>query len=118
VSKTNAVALVVGPCHEWRLPVVTALQRGGYLTLEASNGFEALVSAIDSHIDLLISGDEMVDLSGGELIEIIRRHNAIAHCILISASGEGAGGLPGNVEFLVALFEEEGLLHKKERYIQ
>jgi CheY-like chemotaxis protein len=109
VDKTKVVVLVVGRGHAWRLPLVTAIQRGGYVTLEANDGFEALLSATENHIDVLISGDEMVDLSGREVIGIIRRHNAIVRCLLISDS-QGGGGLPENVEVLGAPFKAEELL--------
>jgi CheY-like chemotaxis protein len=110
VNKIKAVVLVVGESHEWRLPVVTILQRGGYVTLEATNGFEALQTAISNCIDLLISDDEMAGLSGRELIGIVRRHGAIARCILVSNAPEDAQGLPENTEVLAAPFQPDELL--------
>jgi CheY-like chemotaxis protein len=112
VDKTKVVVLVVGRGHAWRLSVVTAIQHGGYVTLEANDGFEALLRATENHIDLLISGDDMVDLSGREVIGIIRRHNAIIRCILISESPQGTDRLPENVEFLGSPFEAKDLLCK------
>ena len=114
MDKTKIVVLVVGRGRAWRLPVVTAIQRGGsgYVTLEANDGFEALLSATENHIDLLISGDEMADLSGREVIGIIRRHNAVVRCLLISESPAEAACLPENVEFLGSPFQPDDLLRK------
>lgn len=112
MEKKKPVVIVVGPGRAWRLSVVTALQRDGYVTLEANDGFGALQSAMDNRIDLLISGDEMEGLTGREMIGVIRRHDAIPHCILISESPEGAAGLPDHVEFVGAPFETEELLSK------
>jgi DNA-binding response OmpR family regulator len=112
VNKVKIVVLVVGPGQAWRLPLVTALQRGGYATLEAGDGFEALQALIDNRIDLIISGDEMKGLSGREMIGIVKRHEAIVRCILVSESPDGAEGLPEGAEFLGAPFGPEELLGK------
>jgi CheY-like chemotaxis protein len=106
------VVLVVGPGHAWRLPVVTTLQRGGYATIEANDGFEALQAVIDNRIDLMISGDEMKGLTGREMIGVIKRHEAIVRCILVSEAPDGADGLPEGVGFLEVPFEPEDLLSK------
>jgi CheY-like chemotaxis protein len=112
VNKIKPVVLVVGRSAAWRQPMIMVLQRCGYVTLEASDGFEALQAAIDNRIDLLVSGDEMAGLSGRELVGIIKRHDAIARCILISESPAEADGLPENVEFLGAPFGPEEFLGK------
>jgi CheY-like chemotaxis protein len=117
VNKAKTVVLVVGTGHAWRLPVVTALQRGGYATLEASDGFEALQAVIDNRIDLVISGDEMKGLTGREMIGIIKRHEAIVRCILVSESPDGAEGLPEGVEFLGVPFDPEDLLGKVKGHL-
>jgi CheY-like chemotaxis protein len=106
------VVLVVGPGHAWRLPVVTALQGGGYATLEANDGFEALQAVIDNRIGLIVAGDEMKGLTGREMIGVIKRHEAIVRCLLISESPNGADDLPEGVEFLGAPFRPEELLGK------
>lgn len=112
MDKKKPVVIVVGPRRAWRQSLVTALQRDGYVTLEANDGFGALQSAIDNRIDLLISGDEMEGLNGRDTIGVISRHDVIPHCILISESPDGAAGLPENVDFLGAPFRTEELLCK------
>ncbi|MDQ1473933.1 MAG: Response regulator receiver domain [Bryobacterales bacterium] len=81
--RNGSVVLVVGPGSR-RLPLIAALQRNGYETLEAQDGFGALQMAIDRNVDLLITDDEMPGLTGRELIGIMRKHRAVGNCLLIS----------------------------------
>jgi two-component system chemotaxis response regulator CheY len=74
------------------LPLIAALQRHGYDTLEAEDGFEALQTAVDGHVDVLITEDEMPGLTGRELIGVVRRHRAIGHCLLIADSNQIPAG--------------------------
>jgi two-component system chemotaxis response regulator CheY len=114
MNRNKSVVLITG-LGSRRLPLIAALQRHGYETLEAECGFEALQRTIDRNVDLLITDDEMPGLTGRELIGIVRRHGAVGHCLLISDSvavgaGESTDGKAGG--FLVAPFEPEQLLLK------
>jgi CheY-like chemotaxis protein len=81
--KNRSVVLVVG-LGSRRRPLIAALERDGYETLEAQDGFGALQMAIDRDVDVLITDDEMPGLTGCELIGIVRRHGAVGHCLLLS----------------------------------
>jgi|SRR5471030_3085651 DNA-binding response OmpR family regulator len=116
MNRNKSVVLITGLGRSRRLPLIAALQRHGYETLEAECGFEALQKTIDSDVDILITDDEMPGLTGRELIRIVRKHGAVGHCLLISDSDQ----IPGDAEFtdgkaggfLVAPFEPEQLLLK------
>src|SRR5450432_83349 len=116
MNRNRSVVLVVGLDRSRELPLIAALERHGYETLAARDGFEALQTAIDRDVDVLITDDEMPGLTGRELIGIVRRHRAVGHCLLISDSDQ----IPGDAEFtdgkaggfLVAPFEPEQLLLK------
>ena len=116
MNRNKSVVLITGLGRSRRLPLIAALQRHGYETLEAECGFEALQTMIDSDVDILITDDEMPGLTGRELIRIVRKHGAVGHCLLISDSDQ----IPGDAEFtdgkaggfLVAPFEPEQLLLK------
>src|SRR5450432_2833963 len=115
MNKNKSVVLITGLGGARRLPLIAALQRHGYETLEAECGFEALQMMIDNNVDVLITDDEMPGLTGRELIGIVRRHSAVGHCLLISDSvavgaAEFTDGKAGG--FMVAPFEPEQLLLK------
>jgi CheY-like chemotaxis protein len=82
----GSVVLIAGLGRKRGLPLIAGLQSHGYETLEAQDGFEALQTAIDRAVDVLIADDEMPGLTGRELIGIVRKHRAIRHCLLISDS--------------------------------
>src|SRR5471030_1359670 len=107
MNKNTSVVLITGLGGARRLPLIAALQRHGYETLEAECGFEALQRMIDNNVDVLITDDEMPGLTGRELIGIVRKHGAVGHCLLISDLDQ----IPGD-GFLVAPFEPEQLLLK------
>src|SRR5450432_279373 len=103
MNRNRSVVLVVGLDRSRELPLIAALERHGYETLAARDGFEALQTAIDRDVDVLITDDEMPGLTGRELIGIVRKHRAIGHCLLISD--------------LVAPFEPEQLLIKIREFL-
>jgi CheY-like chemotaxis protein len=80
----NTSVLITGLGRSRLRSLTAVLQRDGYEILEARDGFEALQTAVSRVVDVLIAGDEMPGLTGGELIGIVRKHRAIAHCLLIS----------------------------------
>jgi DNA-binding response OmpR family regulator len=118
MNRNKSVVLITGLGLSRRLPLIAALQRHGYETLEAECGFEALQMTIDRDVDILITDDEMPGLTGRELIGIVRKHGAVSHCLLISDSDQILAA--GDAEFtdgkasgfLVAPFEPEQLLLK------
>jgi CheY-like chemotaxis protein len=116
MNRNRSVVLVVGLGRSRRLPLIAALQRHGYETLEAGDGFEALQTMTDSDVDVLITDDEMPGLTGRELIGIVRKHRAIGHCLLISDADQTPGGYTEftdvKASFMVARFEPEQLLVK------
>jgi DNA-binding response OmpR family regulator len=116
MNRNKSVVLITGLGLSRRLPLIAALQRHGYETLEAECGFEALQMTIDSDVDILITDDEMPGLTGRELIGIVRKHGAVGHCLLISDSDQipasDAEFTDKASGFLVAPFEPEQLLLK------
>jgi two-component system chemotaxis response regulator CheY len=116
MNRNRSVVLIAGLGHSRRLPLIAALQHHGYETLEAEDGFEALQTAIDRDVDVLITEDEMPGLTGRELIGIVRKHRAIGHCLLISDSDRIPFGdtafTDGKASFMVAPLEPEQLLSK------
>jgi two-component system, chemotaxis family, chemotaxis protein CheY len=116
MNMNRSVVLVVGLGSCRRQPLIAVLQRHGYETLEAQDGFEALQTAIGHQVDVLITDDEMPGLTGRELIGIVRKHRAISHCLLVSDSDQTPTGytefIEGKGSFMVARFEPEKLLVK------
>jgi CheY-like chemotaxis protein len=120
MKRNKSVVLIAGLGTSRRLLLINALQRHGYETIEAQDGFEALQTAIDRSIDVLIADDEMPGLTGRELIGIVRKHKAIGHCLLTSAGDKITIGDTAytdmNAPFVMAPFEPERLLTKIDGY--
>jgi CheY-like chemotaxis protein len=116
MNRNRPVVLVVGLGHSRRLPLIAALQRDCYETLEARDGFEALQMAIDREVDVLVTDDAMPGLTGRELIGLVRKHRAARHCLLVSDPCQILGGYTefddGKPSFLVSPFDPEQLLLK------
>jgi DNA-binding response OmpR family regulator len=114
MNKNRSVVLIAGLSSSRRLPLIAVLQRHGYETLEAGDGFEALQTAVVRDVDVLIAEDEMPGLTGRELIGVVRKHRAISHCLLISDTDQLSAGdtvlIRGTASFLVGPFEYERLL--------
>jgi DNA-binding NtrC family response regulator len=116
MNRNRPVVLVVGLGRSRRLPLIAALQRDGYETLEARDGFEALQMAIDREVGVLVTDDAMPGLTGRELIGLVRKHRAAGHCLLVSDPCQIPGGYTefadGKPSFLVSPFDPEQLLLK------
>jgi two-component system chemotaxis response regulator CheY len=115
MNRNRSVVLIAGLGRSRRLPLIAALESHGYETLEAEDGFEALQTAIDHDVDVLITDDEMPGLTGRELIRIVRKHRAIGHCLLISDSDQMLGDTEftdGKASFIMAPVEPEQVLSK------
>jgi CheY-like chemotaxis protein len=116
MNKNRSVVLIAGLGYSRRLPLVAVLQRQGYDTLEAEDGFEALQTVVDRDVDVLITEDEMPGLTGRELIRVVRRHRAIGNCLLIADSNRvpvvDTAVSDGKVCVLVSPIELEQLLNK------
>jgi two-component system chemotaxis response regulator CheY len=82
IFRKRSVALIVDLDDSRRLHLIAAFQGRGYETLEAKDAFGALQMAIDHHVDVLVTDNEMPGLTGRELIGIVRKHRAI-HCLLL-----------------------------------
>jgi two-component system chemotaxis response regulator CheY len=116
MNKDKSVVLIAGLGCARRLPLIAALQSHGYETLEAEDGFEALQTAIDCDVDVLITEDEMPGLTGRELIGIVRKHRAVGHCLLVSDADQIPGidtaFMDSQAGFLCTRLEPEQLLSK------
>lgn len=62
----------------------------GYQTLQAKNGLEALTMIKQSKIDLIISDGRMPQMSGFELLQIVRATPLIAYLPFILITAESA----------------------------
>ncbi len=65
------------------------LRRGGYDTLYANNGVEALDVLEQEQVNLLISDLEMPEMDGLELAEQVRAHPKIKELPIIMVTGSG-----------------------------
>jgi CheY-like chemotaxis protein len=109
MNTNRLVVLVAGLGRPRRLVLIASLRLHGYRTLEAEDGFEALQVVIGGPVDVLIAEEEMPGLTGRELIEVIRKHGAVRHFLLVSDAPQSHATGPGQ-DILVAPFDPDQLL--------
>jgi len=90
------------------------LKDGGFEVRKASDGFEALVELRRSAPDVIISDLRLPNMSGFELLSVVRRR--FPHIPVIAISGEYAGespaGLIADAFFAKGQYRPEELFHK------
>ena len=72
------------------LIVSTITAMGGFETIEAANGFEALRVLPREKVDLIITDINMPDINGLELVSFIRNHESYKETPLFIISTEGS----------------------------
>ena len=90
------------------------LKEGGYEVRKAKDGFQALVELRRSMPDVIISDLRMPNMSGFELLSVVRRR--FAHVPIIAISGEYNDhfptGLIADAFFVKGQYRPEELFHK------
>jgi CheY-like chemotaxis protein len=89
--------LVVDDEARLRQGVVALLTRAGYEVAEAEHGFHALLQLKQHVPDLLISDLNMPNMSGFELLSVVRRRFPNVSVIAVSGAYESAAAVPGGV---------------------
>jgi len=96
------------------------LQERGYEVRKAKDGFQALVELRRSMPDTIISDLRMPNMSGFELLSVIRRR--FPHIPVIAVSGEYTGdfpaGLIADAFFVKGQYSPEELFHKIAELIE
>jgi two-component system cell cycle sensor histidine kinase/response regulator CckA len=88
---TLETLLVVDDDEEVRKVVVTILERANFVVLSAANGLAAikLAEETDRVIDLLLSDVDMVQMSGPDLGELLKKTRPDMHVMLMSGGEKG-----------------------------
>ena len=96
------------------------LKERGFEVRTASDGFQALVELRRSSPDVIISDLTMPNMSGFELLSVVRRRFPQIPVIAISGeySGDGPEGLIADAFFTKASYKPEELFHKIAALIQ
>lgn len=96
------------------------LEEKGYEVRTAADGFEALVELRRSPPDIIISDLKMANMSGFELLSIVRRR--FPHIPVVAISGEFDGNTPGGLIadafFTKAQYAPEELFRKIAELIE
>ena len=96
------------------------LAQRGYEVRKAKDGFEALVELRRSMPDIVISDLTMPNMSGFELLSVVRRR--FPHIPVIAISGEYSGetpaGLIADAFFIKAQYTPEELFHRIAELIE
>ncbi len=116
--------LLVDDSTAMRAFVSAALESEGYQVTAASSGFEAIKLLPRSKFDLIVTDINMPDITGLELIRLVRDNKAHAKVPLIIISTDGAtrdrerGMKLGADAYLVKPFTPEALLEVARRLLQ
>jgi CheY-like chemotaxis protein len=96
------------------------LKERGFEVISASDGFEALVELRRSTPDVIISDLKMPNMSGFELLSVVRRRFPHIPVIAISGeySGESTTGLIADAFFVKGQYRPEELFRKIAELIQ
>ena len=96
------------------------LQKSGYEVRKAKDGFQALVELRRSVPDVIVSDLRMPNMSGFELLSVVRRR--FPHVAVIAVSGEYNGDLPAGLIadafFVKGQHTPDELFHKVAELIQ
>jgi len=114
--------LVVDEFSATRTLVINRLSRLGYSnTVEAENGFSALASLRSTTFDLVVTDCGMSDMSGLDLLKLIRADSDLKHIPVLMVTSED---LQGNIinaikaglnDYIVRPFEEYTFKQKLEK---
>ncbi len=84
--------LVVEDGGDLRAIVVAILRRvGGYETIEAANGREAVEKAVSETPDLILMDVNLPDISGIDAARAVKNNPRTAHIPIIAQTGWGSG---------------------------
>lgn len=102
-----------------RVLLSEALEDFGYIVTEASNGLEAMQMAEREAADLLISGLEMVQMTGADLIRQVKQKQPHLPVILLTESH--ADAVPFDIRLQLSCLMHkpasiEGLLHQVHQH--
>jgi two-component system cell cycle sensor histidine kinase/response regulator CckA len=88
---TLETLLVVDDEEEVRKVVVAILERANFVVLSAANGLAAIKLAEETEglIDLLLSDVDMVEMSGPDLGELLKKTRPDMHVMLMSGGEKG-----------------------------
>jgi two-component system cell cycle sensor histidine kinase/response regulator CckA len=91
LNGTLETLLVVDDDEEVRKVVVTILERANFVVLSAASGFAAikLADETDRVIDLLLADVDMVQMSGPDLGELLKKTRPDMHVMLMSGGEKG-----------------------------
>lgn len=83
----KARVLLVEDDRALRRYLEVTLERAGYEVLTASDGLEAMKTALSERIDLVITDAMMPNLSGHELCRFLRNSPKLSHIPIVLLSG-------------------------------
>jgi len=89
--------------------------QGGYATLEAESGAEALQLAEANCVNLLVTDVEMPGMSGPELVSVLKQRRLIERSLLVTGNADAIDhlhGLHGSIPLLAKPFNATQLLEK------
>ena len=88
--------LVVDDEKPVRRLMAAIVARGGFKTLEAQSGAEALEMAEHEHVDLVVTDVQMPGMTGPELVRALRGRGLVERSLLVSGyAGEAEmAGIP------------------------
>lgn len=111
--------LVVDDEEEYRGAVVAILKGGGYTSLEADNGIDALEIALKEQPALIISDVMMSSANGFMLREFLKQDKRTAEIPLVLMTGKaqkaGAWDSDPDIDYLAKPFTAEDLLAVVDR---
>lgn len=76
--------LIVDDNQALRRLMASLIAAGGYRTLQAGNGAEAIEVAEKNHIDLLVTDVEMPGITGLELIRVLRDRHLVDRSLVVT----------------------------------
>ena len=120
-TKKDLKILVVDDFSATRTMVINHLSKLGYSnTVEAENGFLALARLKSAHFDLVVTDWSMSDMSGLDLLKLIRADSNLKHIPVLMVTSED---LQGNIitaikaglnDYIVSPFEDYTFKQKLE----
>ena len=121
-SEKDLKILVVDDFSAARTLVINQLRKFGYSnTVEAENGFSALASLKSALFDLVVADFSMSDMSGLDLLKLIRADSDLKHIpVLMFTSKDLQGNIitaikAGLNDYIVRPFEEYTFKEKLEK---
>jgi CheY-like chemotaxis protein len=86
-AASQGTVLLVEDDYSIRRYLEVILQRSGYNVITASDGLEAMKTALASQIDFVITDAIMPHLNGYELCRFLRRHPKLSRIPIVLLSG-------------------------------